>query len=360
MKWTGQDEASETQVGDVIGFNGGEIRGLRFGAVGTINFDNPWVYTVFAATTAFDKGLDESSDDGFLWFDVRVDIPAINNTTVSIGKQKEPISMERLSALIFLPMQERPASIDAMLPARNTGVVWSGNALGDRMSWAGGVFNNWLDSDRSIGDTATQFVGRVTGVPWQSADSSSLVHLGAGYRYSNAKDGVRYFNSSEFNQSPEYLDTGLIEADDSQTWDLETSWRSGPLWLSSEFLRTKVDSPTAGELNFSGYHISGVWALTGEMRSYNYQGGVFDLPPVAKSVYQNGWGAWELMARYSRTDLTDRNIDGGKMDVWSIGTRWWLTYFLSVDMNYRAISLDRFGVTGDSRGFNWRLVIQLQ
>ena len=360
MNWTGQDDASKTQVGDVKDFNGGEIRGLRFGVVGTINFDNPWVYTIFGATSAFDNGFNEERDDDYQWFDVRVDIPAIKNTTVSVGKQREPMSMERSTSLIFLPMQERPAAIDAMLPSRNTGVVWSGNALGMRMSWAGGLFNNWLDNDESISDSATQFVGRLTGVPWQSADASNLVHLGAGVRYSNTKQGIRYFSEPEFNQAPNYLDTGLVEADDAQTWDLEASWRRGPVWLSSEFLRTTVDSPTEGNLKFNGYHVSGVWALTGEMRSYNYRGGVFNLPQVARSVYQNGWGAWELMARYSYTDLADRNIDGGKMDVWSVGARWWLTYFLSVDLNYRAISLDRFGTTGDSRGFNSRLVIQLQ
>jgi phosphate-selective porin OprO/OprP len=257
-------------------------------------------------------------------------------------------------------MQERPAPLDAMLPARNVGVVWSGNAAGTRMSWQGGIFNPWLDTDDSISDAPTQLVGRVTGVPWSSTDSSNLIHLGAGLRYSNTKAGVRYFNEPEFNQSPIYVDTGEIEADGSYTMDLEASWRKGPFWLSSEVLRTRVDAPVEGELNFSGYHISGTWSLTGEMRSYNTRGGVFNAPPVARSVYQNGWGAWELMARYSYTDLTDRAIDGGEMDIWSVGARWWLTPFFSVDLNWRAIELDRFGVTGESQGFNSRLMISLQ
>jgi phosphate-selective porin OprO/OprP len=361
MSWTAQDDASEQQVGDVKDFNGGEIRGLRFGAIGTLNFDDPWVYTVFAATSAFDKGYDESRDDSFQWFDLRLDIPTYKNTSLSIGKQKEPISMERVTSLLFLPMQERSAAIDAMLPARNTGVMLSGNSLNKRMSWAGGVFNNWLDSDESISNTATQFVGRLTGVPFVSADSSSLLHLGVGLRYSNAKQGVRYFTEPEFSQSPVYVDTGLMaDAKNAYTLDFEVSWRQGPVWLSSEFLRTKVDSAAAGDPSFSGYQISGVWALTGEMRTYNSKAGVFNRPPVAKSVYQGGLGAWELMVRYSNTDLTDANITGGEMDVLSVGVRWWLTYFMTFDLNYRAISLDRFGVSGDSRGFNTRLVLSLE
>ena len=360
MRWTSQDDISEQQVGGVKDFGGGEIRGLRFGAVGTINFENPWIYTVFAATNAFDKGFEESREDDFQWFDMRVDIPAIKNTTVSIGKQKEPISMERITSLTFNPMQERPAPIDAMLPARNVGVVWSGNALDTRMSWQGGIFNPWLDNGGSLSDSPTQLVGRVTGVPWVTKDSSNLIHLGAGLRYTNAKLPIRFFTEPEFNQSPIFVDTGEIDADSAYTWDLEASWRKGPWWISSEMLYTKVDSLAEGELNFNGYHISGVWSLTGEMRSYNSQGGVFNRPPVAKSVYQNGWGAWELMARYSHTDLTDKTIDGGKMDIWSVGARWWLTPFFSIDLNWRAISLDRFGVTGDSQGFNTRLLLSLE
>jgi len=53
-----QDDGSEQQFGDLGIYDGGEIRGLRFGAVGTINFKKPWVYTVFGATNAFDKGFE--------------------------------------------------------------------------------------------------------------------------------------------------------------------------------------------------------------------------------------------------------------------------------------------------------------
>ena len=54
--WTTQDEDSKTQVGDLAETNGGQIRALRFGAVGTLNFARPWTYTVFLVTHAFDQG----------------------------------------------------------------------------------------------------------------------------------------------------------------------------------------------------------------------------------------------------------------------------------------------------------------
>jgi len=366
--WLSQDNTSEAQVGDLDDFSGGEIRGFRFGTVGTLNFEKPWVYVLFGATHAFDSGFDQKRDDTFEWFDVRVDIPFYRGTTLSVGKQKEPISMERLTPMVYLPMQERSAFIDAMLPARNTGIVLSGNWLKDRVSWAGGIFNNFLEVDESIGDGATQLVGRVTGVPFVTEDQSNLLHLGFGYRYSNAKQGAQYFSEPEFNNAPLYVDTqSIADTEDFATWDMEVAWRKGPILLSGEYLRTDVASSTAGDPSFSGWHVSGIWALTGEMRDYNYKGGIFARPPVAKSVYQNGVGAWELMARYSWTDLTDGTVTGGEMDIWSAGVRWWLTPFMSLDLNYRYITLDGPGLSndpalsdGNSTGINGRLVLMLE
>ena len=175
MNWTGQNAASETQVGDLDAFDGGEIRALRFGSIGSLNFDDPWAYTVFAATKAFDQGFDTREDDNFTIFDLRLDIPVALGTTLSLGKQKEPISAERLSSGLFLPLQERSAPLDALLPARNTGAVLSGNALERDMSWAVGIFNNWIEQDGNLADNTTQYVARITGVPAHSKDESNLL-----------------------------------------------------------------------------------------------------------------------------------------------------------------------------------------
>ena len=82
--------------------------------------------------------------------------------------------------------------------------------------------------------------------------------------------------------------------------------------------------------------------------------------PVARSVYQGGWGAWEAAFRYSTLDLTDGTIDGGEMDIWSLGLNWWLTPFFEVNMNYRHITLDRFGIKGKSNGVMGRVVLLLE
>ena len=359
QSWLSQDGASETQVGDLSEYTGGEIRALRFGVVGTFNFKRPWVYTVFAATHTFDKGFDIDTTDRLTMYDYRLDIPLPADLTLSVGKQKEPISLERLTPLLYLPWQERSAAADALLPSRNHGVVLSGTAAGNWFTWGVGAFNNWIDSGESFSDTSSQLVGRVTWVPAVAPDESNLLHLGLGLRRTDTKQPVRATTEPEFNNAPLFVDTGEISADNAMTYNVEAYWRKGPYLVGFEYLGTDVDSAEAGDPFLHGYHLSGSWAVTGEMRAYRKRSGIFDPLPVARPVNQGGWGTIETAFRYSRLDLTDGTVDGGEMDIYSLGINWWLTRWAQFGADYRYISLDRFGTEGDSSALNLRIQLML-
>ena len=357
--WLSQDGNSESQVDDLSDFEGGEIRAARFGVVGTLNFKRPWRYTVFAMTHTFDKGFDVDTTDEFSFGDYRLDIPLPADLTLSVGKQKEPISMERLMGLAYLPMQERAAFIDALLPSRNHGVILSGAAASDNVSWAVGAFNNWIDSGESFSDTSNQLVGRVTWAPAFLQNENNLLHVGLGLRHSDTKQEIRVRRQPEFNKAPLYVDTGPFSADDQMTYSLEAYWRNGPYMLGFEYVGTDVDSPQLGNPNLSGYSLTGSWALTGESRAYRKRSGTFDPLPVARPVNQGGWGAVELAFRYSNTDLTDASLEGGEMDIFSLGVNWWFTRSAHLSVNYRYIWLDKLGSEGNSSGLNARILLML-
>jgi len=361
QSWLSQNEDSEQQVGDLDQFDGGEVRDLRLGLFGTLDyFDKPWGYNVVISTNAFHERFAMEDQDNFRFLDYRLDIPIAGGVQLSIGKQKEPISMERLMTLINLPMQERSSVADAFLPSRNFGALLSGNALDRRMSWAGGVFNDFIDADESIDDATTAVVGRVTWLPFVSEDQSNLVHLALAARLTNGNLGYRYQAEPEFNNSPLFVDTGAGDANGTQQYSLEGSWRRGPFWLVAEYVDTNVDSPGVGRLNFSGYHVTGSWILTGEMREYHYKGGTFGPVPVSRSVYQNGKGAWEVAARWSSIDLDDDTVAGGQMDIFSFATTWWLSSIFNVSLNYRYIANDRDGLDGLATGLNARVMLHLR
>ena len=358
--WLTQDVGSEELYGDLNEFEGGEIRALRAAIAGTLNFANPWVYFFTVATNAFDKGFEKENLDALVLYDYRLDIPSSEHTTISIGKQKEPISMDRLMPMIFEPMQERASASDALLPARNVGVVWSGRNSDTYITWAVGAFNDWLDTNKDFDEAASQFVGRFTWAPLVSRDESNLLHLGVGYRYSDAKEGFRYFTQPEMKKLPVFLDTGIHDAERMDTVNLELSWRKGPFWLSSEYMQSNVKNSDLNDPSFDGYHIAASWVITGEMRPYNNKNGTFGNVPVAKTMKQGGIGAWEVSARFSELDLTDGRIDGGNMQITSLGLNWWLTPVFCVSTNYRHVESEQGGLSGSTNGMVTRILLILE
>jgi len=359
LRWTSQDATSESQVGDLELTSLGELRVLRFGLIGTFKFKKPWVYTVFFTNNTFDRGYDSKTDNSLMLYDLRVDIPLPSNITLSVGKQKEPISMERLTTLLFLPWQERQAAADAFLPARNVGALLNGTVANQRATWAAGVFRNWIESDTTFAATPTQVTGRITGVPYLSKDESNLLHLGAGLRYSNAKLPVKGKTEAEFFLSPVFIETAKISADNFITYDLEAYWRKGPYLLGFEFIGNKISSATDGDSNPFGYNISGSWVVTGEMRPYRKRSGIFDPVPVSKPIGYKAWGALEVGVRYSMIQMNQANIAGGDMRTFSIGANWWLTQKVQFGVNQRFITLDRFDTSGKTSGLNFRLMLIL-
>ena len=147
------------------------------------------------------------------------------------------------------------------------------------------------------------------------------------------------------------------------TYQAEASLRSGPYWLHGEYVRSELDNPAGSDTTLEGYHLTASWIITGEVRPYNRRVGVFKSIPIARTVEQNGWGAWEVSTRFSNLDMSAAldpdGADAGDMDIWSFGLNWWLTPHMNFNVNYRYITLDRFGNEGSSRGFTSRIMLIL-
>ncbi len=359
-QWWSQDEESRNQVGDLSDFERGTIRGFRFGIGGTIKFERPWVYTIAGAANAFDRGFDFEDTDEFEFFDFSVDIPLSERMTLSVGKQKEPINVERTMTMTDLAAQERTATADAMFPTRNFGVVINGTALNQRMSWAGGLFNDWIIEGESFDDSASQVVGRVTWLPFLSDDESNLLHLGVGVRHTDAKQGLHYRSRPETGNAPNFVDTEPFAAKSSTLFNYEASWRKGPYWILAELSDNHIDAPDLGNPRFRGYHLSGTWSLSGEMRPYRKPSGVLTGLPIAQNVRQGGLGALELGVRFSNIDLTDGAIDGGDMNIASVGLNWWLTKEFLISVNFRRTWTERKGFDGQADAIVTRVVLVLQ
>jgi len=344
-------------VGDMKDYNGGSIRAFRFGLNGQIKFARPWHYSIWVATNSFDADFDEDETDKISAYDYRLDIPLADRMTLSVGKQKEPISLPRLMTLTWNPMQERTAAENALLPSRNIGIAMSGYSQDQNITWAAGVFNDWIEEDVSFGDNSKQYIGRVTWVPAESGDGNSIFHLGAAIRYDDAKQGLRYKAVPEVRDAPFFVDTGQFEANSSNLINLEASWRNGPVWLMFEMTRNHVDTPEYDKLTFDGYHVVGTWALTGEMRPYQRITGVFGALPIARDIDHGGYGALELALRWSRIDLNNKQMKGGEMDVAKAALTWWASSRFNISLNYQYIWNEYYDSNGRASSVVARVAI---
>ncbi len=141
---------------------------------------------------------------------------------------------------------------------------------------------------------------------------------------------------------------------------MEFAWRKGPYLLASEYYRTRVANPMLDNPVFKGYYVSASWISTGEMRPYSAKNGLFGSVPVSRTVYQNGKGAWEFSMRYSGVDLSDGQVDGGEMQIASLGVNWWLTPFFSFGVNYRYIWNQQGEHESSSSGVVGRILLMLE
>ncbi|GAB5450952.1 MAG: hypothetical protein Hals2KO_12800 [Halioglobus sp.] len=367
VDWVSQNSASKARLGDLSPFDGGEIRDFRFGATGKLGyFERPWTYTFFVATNAFDKEYDVKEQEDLSIYDLRLDIPTSDNTHLAIGKQKEPISGDRMQSAIFNHMQERAAVSDALLRSRNTGVTWYGYDPETYFTWGAGVFNDWLDDNDSDSNAETTVAGRVTWAPLVDEAKRELLHLGIGHRWSDVSRGVRYASGPELYIAPQFVDTGFgredprFAADSASTWNAEIGWRRGPLWIGSEYTRTEVDSREFGDPGFDGYWVAASWIVGGGARPYDRRKGLFGAVPITQPVDRGGRGTLEFSGRWSTVDLDDSLVQGGDMDIASVGVAWWLTPNLGVDLDFRYTWTSFLGESEKAGAFNSRILLLLE
>ena len=332
-----QNPASREQLGDLTDYEVPEIRVMRLGLAGTFNFSRPWRWYVSGAYRGFDQGFDRSEDETWSLFDLWVEAPLGRLGWLTVGKFKEPLSMERLMGGGFMPGIERAMGTDALTPSRNVGVQLGGHLAHARMTWAAGVFNDWAFTGESFGRAASQ-------VRFQPA----LLR----------KPGVlRFKTTPEVFSFPTVLDTREFPAESMTHGLLEAYYQKGSLWLGSELLFTSVDSPESGDPVFRSAWVQASWVLNGSSRPYSPERGLFGVLRPAKGVSRGGRGLFEIGVRYSALDLDDGAVRGGESSRLTGIFNWYLTARSLLAFNYGLIRLALDGVESHTQAFQMRLFL---
>ncbi len=264
---------------------------------------------------------------------------------LKVGQFQVPMSLANYGSSRDMMFMESAAPVAALAPGVNAGMQVGHPVFDQNMTWALGLFTDGVGSGKDFGEATTSFgraAGRVTGVPVFSRDpadpnSQRLLHLGLSTSAVYADEhAVRYRTRPESHLAPYVVDTGDIDAAGALSLGAEAAWVNGPLCVQGEWLHSWVENNTGVEAHFSGFYASASWFLTGESRPYDRTRGTFGrvIPRKAFDFGRGGWGAWELVGRYSFVNLNSADIHGGRLSLLMAGVNWHLYSHLKWRCDY--------------------------
>ena len=350
-----QDFANKVAVGQGVASDGdvqsgADFRRARLAAVGNV-WDN--ISYMLEMDFAF-PGRPSFMD---VWLDVD-DVIGSNN--VRVGQFRQPFGMDAMTGVKDLMFLERSLPF-ALSPFRQIGAMAYGNSEDELATWAISGFRYPTGFyGGNVGDNGGfGLATRVTGLLIDNGDDGgSLLHIGGGYSSIDpANDLVQYQSHPEVflsetggaaqlpvgvpSATPPFVNTGLIPTQNVNLFNIETAVVLGSFYAQSEAVCSIVQQQGGPNLFFPGAYAQAGYFLTGESRAYNRKAGVFgSVKPRCSVGKEGGIGAWELAARWSYIDLSDKNIQGGKLTDLTGGLNWYLNPYTKFQLNYIHAFLD--------------------
>jgi len=280
-------------------------------------------------------------------------LPYIGN--LKVGHFKEPFRLEALISSKYITFMERGLPI-AFSPERNVGFMLHNSFMDDKLSIQAGLFREAEQEspgdDTNI-DNVNNITTRVTFLPINNG--GTLLHLGAGFSSRNISDSTYSIASRPENHlGTKLLDMELNNVNGMSLIGLEMAFVMGSFSVQGEYVINSVDA--VENYNFSGYYGQVSYFLTGEKRKYKNSLAGFDrVHPNNNAKAGEGWGAFELGARYSSMDLSEAY--SGVLNDITVGLNWYINPCTRVLFNYVLGTLDDHGAKTKETTFQCRIQI---
>jgi phosphate-selective porin OprO/OprP len=272
--------------------------------------------------------------------DAYVDLRFDPAYTLRVGKFAGPVGLERLESSGATAMVERGFPTE-LAPNRDIGVQLQGELASGRVNYAVGVFNgapDGRDSPTTDADNNVEWAGRVFFEPWKN-DANALSGLGFGLAGSvGDKNGIgnnflpRYRAPGQnvfFNYRSTVAADGKHERLSPQAYYYRNAFGLlGEYITSEQEVVLPGNAASRASLTNRAWQLTGNWVLSGEDASYK---GVVK-PDHPFVVGGDGWGAFELVARYGELDidndafplLADPSVSASRARAWGLGLNWYL------------------------------------
>ena len=282
------------------------------------------------------------------WLDVflRLESKALFGRDIGkfrFGYMKTPVGLDALTSSRAGSFLETALPVQAFYAGRRTGAEWTLEQPAYLLQ--AGVYGG---KDLQGDNPGTMQAVRAVWTPVKA--EANVLHLGLALSQENPRgwrDGrdVHHEATARLRARPEagltdlrLVDSGaLTTADRIDRAGLEGIWIRGPFSLQGEALQATISREGKRDYTGEGQYAMASWVLTGESRPYS-GGGVANIKPARE------YGAVELLARYSRLDLDDADVAGGRQHDWTFGANWYLTSHFKFQANYVKADATRGGV----------------
>lgn len=335
---------------DRLGF-----RRVRFGVRGDLPYNMRYLIEM-----EFAGGNNSEFRDVYLGW---TELPIFHE--LLFGNQKRPYGLDHLNSSRYNVFIERPFVIEGFnQDARRLGIQSHGVSDDEAWNWRYGVFNQRLIQDEGnyISDHFQgQIAGRLANTIWWDECSAGrgYAHWAVSGTWADtdpfAPDDDDIFtgsgqNEAQFRTRPEartvsrWLDTGRIPGgNDYSLLGLEGVVNVGPVQIVAEYQNVWLNRIGGGDLHFHGSYAYVSYFLTGEHVPWNRKSGTLGRVKPFENFFLvhrchggTGWGlgAWQLAARYSFADFSDRDIQGGVGESLTAGLNWYWTPYARMQFNY--------------------------
>ena len=275
---------------------------------------------------------------------------------IFIGRTKEGFSLVKVMNGHSPWGMERQMVLDP-IPILADGIKWFGYLPKSRIFWNLGAFVDWISKGQGFSTFEWQYVARVGWLPLYDKQNHKVVHLAGNFRYGKPVDGkITLKSRPESNPTPLILNTGQFDAEHSWHIGGEAYYSNKRFLIGSEILTHNFYSDQSGDHKFYGGDVFIAYMISGNTRPYNTVGSIYGFVPQAKkSIFKGGAGQWEAVLKFSKYDLDDGVIKGGKF--WRITpmVNWYLNKIIRWEFVYGYGIFERYNLKGKVQFFETRL-----
>ena len=279
------------------------------------------------------------------------------NLSLRAGNFKDPFGMENLNSSRLLTFLERTAITNALRLGRRVGVsarYWNdyGQVTAAVMGHEGGTRKDKGQDDEGWSSTL-----RLSVAPINNYGENLHVGLVGSYKVPDVvsdlpKNTIEISARTEtYVFDPKFLHSNNIDdVNYYNRYGAELMYVNGPFYFQSEFMGTLIKRWDINNkysllnqnpnIHLKGGYVMATYMLTGETRYYYVDEG--EVGPI--EAPKNSWGAVELAARYSVTNLNDpkAGIIGGQSNQLMLGVNYYPNTNIKLQFNYSMVNLDKY------------------